>query len=217
MNRLTTTSYLLLGLLARRPSSSYELAKQARRNFGLIWSRGETWLYAEPKRLAAQGLVHAVVLATGKRQRTVYTISDQGRAALLAWLGTPVAPPSLEFEAAIRAFCAVEVGSVEHLLSALETTRLAGEAMQRAGLRLAEDHLAGRSWFPERMHLSALMTDFLWRYAGAMRSWATWAEAEVIGWHGLTGEDKRDWSLKLFAEVVARAGATDSPDSGPVP
>ena len=56
---LTTTSYAILGFLAIRPWSTYELAKQMRRNFHYFWPRAESNLYAEPKRLISAGLVHA--------------------------------------------------------------------------------------------------------------------------------------------------------------
>jgi PadR family transcriptional regulator AphA len=45
---LTTTSYAILGLLAIKPWSTYELAAQMRRNLHYFWPRAESNLYAEP-------------------------------------------------------------------------------------------------------------------------------------------------------------------------
>ena len=53
---LTTTSYAILGLLAVRPWSTYELTRQMDRSLGRFWPRAESKLYEEPKKLAAQGL-----------------------------------------------------------------------------------------------------------------------------------------------------------------
>ena len=53
---LTTTSYAILGLLAIRPWSTYELARQMQRDLRFVWPRAESNLYAEPKKLIAHGL-----------------------------------------------------------------------------------------------------------------------------------------------------------------
>ena len=50
---LTTTSYAVLGLLALRPWTTYELAKQVQRSLDWFWPRAERKLYDEPKRLVA--------------------------------------------------------------------------------------------------------------------------------------------------------------------
>ena len=46
---LTTTSYAILGLLAVKPWTTYELAQQMRRALGQFWPRAESKLYEEPK------------------------------------------------------------------------------------------------------------------------------------------------------------------------
>ena len=79
---LTTTSYALLGLLAIRPWSTYELARQMQRDLRFCWPRTESNLYAEPKKLIAHGLASASSEPRGKRRRTVYSITAAGRQAL---------------------------------------------------------------------------------------------------------------------------------------
>ena len=73
---LTTTSYAILGLLAIRPWSTYELAGQMRRNLHYFWPRAESNLYAEPKRLVEGGFAQAQSQPVGKRRRTVYSITN---------------------------------------------------------------------------------------------------------------------------------------------
>ncbi len=82
MARRTTTSYALLGLLHVRPWTTYELAKQVQRSLRWFWPRAERKLYDEPKALVADGLATAAKEFTGQRSRTVYRITDDGRAAL---------------------------------------------------------------------------------------------------------------------------------------
>ena len=48
--------------------------------------RAERRLYDEPKKLAAAGLVAVEEKYVGKRRSRHYTITDEGRAALAAWL-----------------------------------------------------------------------------------------------------------------------------------
>src|SRR5947209_20628850 len=95
---LTTTSYALLAQLALRPWSAYELAVQQERYLRFFWPRAARALYNELKRLDALGFARAEKSFVGRRARTVYSLTDAGRAALTAWLDTPVTPLGLEFE-----------------------------------------------------------------------------------------------------------------------
>src|SRR5215470_549265 len=99
---LTTTSYAVLGLLAVRPWSSYELTQQMDRSLGRLWPRAVSKLYEEPKKLTSHGLAHATTEQNGQRTRTIYTITPQGRSALAEWLGQPGEGPALEFEQLLK-------------------------------------------------------------------------------------------------------------------
>ena len=52
------------------------------RNVHFYFPRVESQIYAEPKRLVAAGLAEATAEMTGKRARTVYAITEAGRAEL---------------------------------------------------------------------------------------------------------------------------------------
>jgi DNA-binding PadR family transcriptional regulator len=87
--RLTPTSYLVLGLLAREgPSTPYDLERHVRATLGNFWSFPHTLLYSEPPRLAALGLVSETREPEGRRRR-VFTITPMGDSALSAWLDRP--------------------------------------------------------------------------------------------------------------------------------
>lgn len=178
---MTTTSYALLGLLALRPWTTYELAQQVRRSLAWFWPRTERKLYDEPKRLVAAGYATAQEDFTGRRRRTVYEITEEGRAALQEWLGLPSAPPSSENEAIVRVFFA-DSGD----LAALRSTLTAVE--ERARERLAEltrmqedDHP-----FPQRAHISALALRLQQDQERTTLRWARWARTEVAGWQSTT-------------------------------
>ena len=89
--RLTPTSYLVLGLLAREgPSTPYDLERHVRATLGNFWSFPHTLLYTEPARLAAQGLA-TETRETGGRRRRVFTVTPAGLAALTNWIDRPSA------------------------------------------------------------------------------------------------------------------------------
>ncbi|WP_243059395.1 PadR family transcriptional regulator [Nocardioides sp. SR21] len=178
---MTTTGYALLGLLALRPWTTYELAQQVRRSLSWFWPRTERKLYDEPKRLVAAGFATAREEFTGKRKRTVYEITDAGRAALRAWLGEPSAPPSMENEAMVRVFFADggDVASLQVTLAAMAD----GARVRLAELEAME---GGEYPFPERRHITRLAMRLQQRQEQTMIDWATWASAEVARWDATT-------------------------------
>ena len=92
--RLTPTSYLVLGLLAREgPSTPYDLEQHVRATLGNFWSFPHTLLYSEPPRLAALGLVTEARETEGRRRR-VFAITPAGVSALGSWLDRPSAAPA---------------------------------------------------------------------------------------------------------------------------
>jgi PadR family transcriptional regulator AphA len=92
--RLSPTSYLVLGLLGREgPSTPYELERHVGATLGNFWSFPHTLLYSEPARLARLGLVTEAREHDGRRRR-VFTITEAGLHALEAWLEEPHAEPT---------------------------------------------------------------------------------------------------------------------------
>jgi DNA-binding PadR family transcriptional regulator len=171
----------MLGLLAIRPWSTYELAKQMRRNLHYFWPRAESNLYAEPLRLVAGGWAKARFLPVGRRRRTVYSISANGRRALEQWLGEPAAGPRLEAEQLVK-FTFAEHSTKEFVLENLR--RFRSEAVTRQGeLRtIFEEYLREADQFPERVHINVVAYRLLWDHAQVDAKWAAWALAQVERW-----------------------------------
>ncbi|MFC7493057.1 MULTISPECIES: PadR family transcriptional regulator [unclassified Nocardioides] len=173
----TTTGYALLGLLALRPWTTYELAQQVRRSLNWFWPRAERKLYDEPKRLVAAGWATAREEFTGRRKRTVYEITDAGRAALAAWLAEPSAPPSQESEAMVRVFFA-DAGDRDSLRATLAGVQ-DGARVRLAELQAMSD---GEEAFPERRHISGLCMRLQQQQEQTTIDWAAWAIGEVDRW-----------------------------------
>ena len=100
----STTSYAILGYLAIRPWTAYELTKQMGSSVHHFWPRAESGIYREMKRLVAAGFAASSDEQLGRRRRARYEITDDGRGALRVWLGEPRSDGFLESEALVRVF-----------------------------------------------------------------------------------------------------------------
>jgi PadR family transcriptional regulator AphA len=86
---LTSTSYIVLGLLAwAGEATPYRLKQLVAASVGHFWSLQHAQLYTEPERLVAGGY------ATGRREeggrrRKLYRLTEQGRRALEEWIAEP--------------------------------------------------------------------------------------------------------------------------------
>ncbi len=83
--KLTTTSYIVLGLLERTGEATpYDLKQLVAASVGNFWSVPHSQLYAEPERLRAAGHV-GERRERGGRRRRLYSLTERGRNALAAW------------------------------------------------------------------------------------------------------------------------------------
>jgi len=178
---LTTTAFLTLGLLAARDWSAYQLAEQLGRGVDEVWPRADRQRYNTLKRLLDDGFVTARVEQSGKRDRTVYSITEQGRDALAGWLATEAKPPVLEFEGMIRVLVS-EQGSIDDLRRTLETMR--EQASDKRALFAAHASQISETGgtFPERRHLFALANTFMMGHFDHIIDWATWALDQTATW-----------------------------------
>lgn len=198
---LTTTSYAILGLLAIRPWTTYELAQQMDRTLGRLWPRAQSKIYEEPKKLVARGMARASKGATGRRTRTIYAITPKGRRALRAWLALPGAPPSLEYEQLLKVFFA-EHATTADLVAQLEHARDWALAQRSLHLSVAQDYLAGRGRFPERAAILSLTGRFVFEFNEMVLQWAEFALGVVRDWPEDPGNAPVDW--QLYEDVVHR-------------
>jgi DNA-binding PadR family transcriptional regulator len=178
---LTTTSYAVLGLLALRSWSTYELAEQMQRAMGLFWPRAVSGIYREPKKLEQHGLARGTVEFVGERPRTRYTITAQGRRALARWVPTPGAGPVVEFEQLVKVFFAEQAGKAE-LLELLAGVREWVEDQAAATSGISQEYLEGRGRFPERLPWLILAGKFLDDIEQTVDRWAEWAQGIVEAW-----------------------------------
>ncbi len=132
---LTSTSYLILGLIEREgPSTPYDLKRHVAATIGHFWSFPHALLYKEPARLVELGLLTEVREPEGRRRRLL-TITDRGRAALRAWLATPAQEPTELRDAGLLQLFFADLGTIEQRRALAE----AQLAIHRATLARYED------------------------------------------------------------------------------
>jgi DNA-binding PadR family transcriptional regulator len=207
---LTTTSYAILGLLAVQPFTTYEIAQQMDRALGHFWPRARSKLYEEPKKLVALGLARGRAEQTGRRPRTVYSITPKGRRALAAWVRTRGEGPVLEFDQLVRVFFC-EHGSREDLLATLESARRWSVEQTLATGNISQEYLDGRGRYPERLPWLVLVGQFLDDFLAFVEQWAEWAAAQVAEWpDDISGAqpdlDALAGQARRFHEVERREG-----------
>lgn len=173
--RLSTTSYLVLGMIALRgPSTPYDLKRAVNRSVGYFWNFPHAQLYSEPDRLAEAGLV-ALDTEDGGRRRKTYSLTDRGRTALREWLAAPT-PEHFEMRdvAELKLFFneAGDPGDVD---------KLAVEQIRQHEERIAvyEDMVArhgGDDWAEPRMITLELGLEM---EHAALRFWSALADGDL--------------------------------------
>jgi DNA-binding PadR family transcriptional regulator len=108
-DELSLFSYVVLGLVGRNGAGPHDLRGMVSRGRMLDWA-GESRYYVEPKRLARLGYLDARKEPGRTRERTVYTVTDRGLAALREWSETPARFTPVKSEALVRLLVADLVG-----------------------------------------------------------------------------------------------------------
>ncbi|MBA3251858.1 MAG: PadR family transcriptional regulator [Geodermatophilaceae bacterium] len=198
------TTYGLLGMLAARSWTGYELTQQVRRSLRFVWPASEGHLYREQRRLVDLGWAAVEQEAAGQRSRNRYTITATGRSALRDWLATEPEEPHFQIEGVLRTFFG-DQGSREELGAAMRATagmarsmleEMAGFAaeyleeggplwMLERGVGEAADgplHFHGRPMFPERLHVVALAMDVTTRLLHDVERFFAEVSREVARW-----------------------------------
>jgi len=178
---LTSTSYAVLGLLAIKPCSTYELAQQMDRTLNRFWPRTRSKLFEEPKKLLAHGLAKATSEKVGLRPRTVYAITPAGRGALARWVAEPAEGPVLEFEQLLKVFFC-ENGTTTDVRRTLADARAWAHERTLVNVEVGQAYLEGRGQFPQRAAINQVVGRFIDDLLETVDTWASWADDLVSRW-----------------------------------
>ncbi|MFI7612650.1 PadR family transcriptional regulator [Nonomuraea terrae] len=167
--------YALLGLLAERPASGYELAKEFEGDLGhYAWQAGHNRIYPELARLADEGLIESA--EEGARGRRVHTITAAGLAELRAWLLEPWEGGAVRNEGVLRLFLlsALDSADARKILHAI-AARSERELERIRDAVSGETPISGEG----RLALGWLAAGYGLRQYEASRDWAVWALGEL--------------------------------------
>ena len=206
--KTSPTTYGLLGLLAVRSWTGYELTQQLQRSLRYVWSASEGHLYREQAHLVDLGWATVEDESAGERTRKRYTITPEGREALSAWLATEPGEPHFEIEGVLRLFYG-DQGGVEDLTASMEATARSARTMLTEMTTIANDYLGeggplsmleagvggpdgerleyqGRPQYPERLHVIALVLDITTRLLAELDTFFIQTAQEIKDWESAT-------------------------------
>ncbi len=228
VSNVSPTTYGLLGMLASRSWTGYELTQQLHRSLRFVWPSSEGHLYREQKKLVNLGWATVEDEPTGKRTRKRYTITPDGRSALRDWLGTSPGEPRLEIEGILRLFYG-DSGTPSDLAASLATTSLQAESMLRELLVFVDEYLEdggplsmlengvggpgqerltfrGRTQFPERLHVVAMAIELTTALLAVLIRIASSFGAEVSEWASTSAVELTSNTRSRLERVHAQHG-----------
>ena len=95
----------ILACLTERPMTGYELAKTFDASIGFFWKADHQQIYRELTRLRDRGHIQGrEVVQSGKPNKLVYTLTQEGRAALRHWAARPSVPASIKDDLLVRLY-----------------------------------------------------------------------------------------------------------------
>jgi len=185
------------------------------RSVGRMWPRAQSKLFEEPKKLVEHGYATARGDAVGRRPRTVYTITQEGRRALSAWLATPGEGPVLEFEGLVKLIFA-DLGTRDDALASLARARQWAVEQNVGNIEAGERFVAAtEGLYAERRATTLLLGAFLTDFYKLVADWSDWAVAEVEGWPEDIGSHRI--TPDRTSQVLARARwSEDDTDAEPL-
>jgi PadR family transcriptional regulator AphA len=172
---LSATGKVILGMLAARPRSGYEIKQLVDNSARFFWAASYGQIYPELKRLEKEGLISGSDSAQGARQRTVYKLTAAGKRAAREWIDTPPQVFELRDEGLLELFFA---GSIDPSRAPeIARERAARAAANAAELRSLEEQIEQKGQHEGPEHSPDAGSMAVLRYGVEMNEWvAAWFE-----------------------------------------
>ena len=104
MSSLSPTARVILGLLAWRPRTGYEIKQVTDQSTRFFWGASYGQIYPELRRLETDGLVESREEPRGRVPRRVFSLTRAGQEALDAWLEEPEEAYEVRDEGLLKLF-----------------------------------------------------------------------------------------------------------------
>jgi DNA-binding PadR family transcriptional regulator len=176
---LSATAKVILGMLAARPRSGYEIKQLVDSSARFFWAASYGQIYPELKRLEKAGLIAGDDTSRGARQRTTFKLTAEGKRAAREWIASPPEVLETRDEGLLKLFFA---GSIDGKRAAeIARERAAISRTKAAQLRAIQEqvdsagHPDGAEASPDAGSLAVL------RYGIELSEWvADWFERAAI-------------------------------------
>jgi PadR family transcriptional regulator AphA len=120
VTELSKPAYVVLGMIATGRRSGYAMSRTAKEATRHFWATSDGQIYPQLKKLSEEGYIEGERESQGGRERIVYSLTAQGRAALDEWLGSAAkAHFELRDEGLLKLFFAEEL-TVDQLRGQIE-------------------------------------------------------------------------------------------------
>jgi len=129
---LSATGKVILGMLAAKPRSGYEIKQLVDSSARYFWAASYGQIYPELKKLEKEGLIAGDDSSTGARQRTTFRITADGKRAAREWMSKPPEVLETRDEGLLKLFFA---GSIDDRRTA-EIARERAEASRAKAAQL---------------------------------------------------------------------------------
>lgn len=117
---------VILGLLCHEELTGYEIKKRINTMLKYFWGASYGSIYPALNDLVNRGLATKREDTENKRNKLIYTITDDGRKYLKEWLALPVEKDELRYETLLKLFFGNEQGpeqAISHIDAFAEKTK----------------------------------------------------------------------------------------------
>lgn len=105
--------YVILGLLSHEDLTGYEIKKRMDTSLKYFWGASYGSIYPALSDLVERGLANKRNGAENKRNKIIYSITEEGRIYLKEWLQVPVEKEELRYETLLKLFFGNEGGRLQ--------------------------------------------------------------------------------------------------------
>ena len=104
MKKRDKSRYAILGILSQKPSSGYDIGRMMQQSTNHFWQESDASIYPMLKTLEVEGKVKAHPERTGKRKRTIFEITPEGKNEFAQWMATPPEKETYRKELLLKLF-----------------------------------------------------------------------------------------------------------------
>jgi DNA-binding PadR family transcriptional regulator len=206
---LTPLSYVVLALVGRDGAAPHDLVRMTREGQRLYFAGAASKVYEQPKRLERLGYLRSEKRPGKTRERTHYTLTDDGLVALREWLARPSSFPRIQSEVAARVLASDLADDPHDVVLSVQALR---EEIARLSAGVDQDETRAPS-IPHRERQLRLVRSLGRRVLQAHLDWIDEVERE-LGGAGIGGLVRNsageDLGQTRAVDVPARNDADDA-------